>query len=82
MFITCADSRIDPHLTTQTKPGDMFICRNAGNIVPPHSHTAKDMSASIEYAVTVLGVKDYDIASGGVRCSHPEKRDYQPISQH
>jgi carbonic anhydrase len=40
-----------------TLPGDLFICRNAGNIVPPHSEKANAMSASIEYAVTALGVK-------------------------
>ena len=36
LFITCSDSRIDPCLLTQAKPGDLFILRNAGNIVPPH----------------------------------------------
>lgn len=57
MFITCADSRIDPSLITQTLPGDLFICRNAGNIVPPYTTDHPDgMIASIEYAVTALGV--------------------------
>ena len=36
LFITCADSRIDPCLLTQTKPGELFICRVIGNIVPPY----------------------------------------------
>lgn len=57
LFITCADSRIDPSLITQTLPGDLFICRNAGNIVPPHSNATGGMTASIEFAVAVLGVK-------------------------
>ncbi len=57
LFITCADSRIDPTLITQSDPGDLFICRNAGNIIPPHSMHTGGMTASIEYAVAVLGVE-------------------------
>ncbi len=57
LFITCADSRIDPSLITETNPGDLFVCRNAGNIVPPHSQTGEGMTGSIEYAVHALGVK-------------------------
>ena len=57
LFITCSDSRIDPSLLTQTEPGDLFIIRNAGNIVPPHVRTAGGVTASIEFAVSALGVK-------------------------
>jgi len=57
LFITCSDSRIDPNLLTDTDPGDLFICRNAGNIVPPHSKETGGMTASIEYAVAVLGIR-------------------------
>ena len=57
LFITCADSRIDPGLITQTEPGELFVCRNAGNIVPPHAKISGGTVASIEYAVAVLGVK-------------------------
>ncbi|MBN1240167.1 MAG: carbonic anhydrase [Gammaproteobacteria bacterium] len=56
LFITCADSRIDPNLVTQTRPGDLFIVRNAGNIVPPHGGMVGGVTASIEYAVAVLNV--------------------------
>ncbi|MFT2092910.1 carbonic anhydrase [Paraglaciecola sp. 2405UD69-4] len=56
LFITCADSRIDPNLITQTGPGDLFICRNAGNVVPPHSNNTGGMTASIEFAVAALGI--------------------------
>lgn len=57
LFITCSDSRIDPNLVTQTEPGDLFIIRNAGNIVPPHARTAGGVTASIEFAVAALGVE-------------------------
>lgn len=66
LFITCSDSRVDPSLITQTKPGDLFICRNAGNIVPPHSHATDGITASIEYAMKVLKVKDIVI------CGHTD----------
>ncbi len=66
LFITCSDSRIDPGLITQTEPGDLFIVRNAGNIVPPHTLHAGGNTASIEYAVAVLNVKDIII------CGHSD----------
>ena len=66
LFITCSDSRVDPNLITQTSPGDLFICRNAGNIIPPHSNATGGMTASIEYAVEVLGVVDIVI------CGHTD----------
>ena len=58
LFITCSDSRIDPNLLTRSKPGDLFILRNAGNIVPPHGATNGGEAATIEFAVAALGVKD------------------------
>lgn len=58
LFITCSDSRIDPTLLTQTKPGELFILRNAGNIVPPYGPNSGGEAATIEYAVSVLGVRD------------------------
>ena len=56
LFITCADSRIDPCLLTQTKPGELFICRVIGNVVPPYPEAIGGVSATIEYAVGVLRV--------------------------
>lgn len=56
LFITCSDSRVAPNLITQTEPGDLFVIRNAGNIVPPYAAEANGMSASVEYAVAALKV--------------------------
>lgn len=56
LFITCSDSRVVPDLILQTEPGDIFVCRTAGNIVPPHGQMAGGVSATIEYAVEVLNV--------------------------
>jgi len=58
LFITCSDSRINPNLLTQTEPGELFILRNAGNIVPPYGAIGGGEAATIEYAVSVLEVKD------------------------
>jgi carbonic anhydrase len=59
LFITCSDSRISPNLLTQTDPGDLFILRNAGNIVPAYSATSPGgEAATIEFAVSALGVQD------------------------
>jgi carbonic anhydrase len=67
LFITCSDSRIDPCLMTQSRPGDLFILRNAGNIVPPHGAPVNGEAATVEYAVAVLGVKDI-IVCGHSQC--------------
>lgn len=66
LMITCSDSRIAPNLITQTKPGDLFIIRNAGNLVPAWGVPSGE-GATIEYAVDVLGVKDI-IICGHTHC--------------
>ena len=58
LFITCSDSRINPNLVTQTDPGELFILRNAGNIVPPHGASNGGEAATIEFAVAGLGIQD------------------------
>jgi carbonic anhydrase len=58
LFITCSDSRIVPELITQTEPGELFVLRNAGNIVPPYDAPSGGEAATIEYAVKVLKVED------------------------
>jgi carbonic anhydrase len=70
LFITCSDSRIVPDLILQTGPGDLFITRNAGNVVPvtgPDSNAGVDgTTATIEYAVEVLHVKH------AILCGHSD----------
>jgi carbonic anhydrase len=56
MFIACADSRIVPELITQSSPGDLFVTRNVGNVVPPYGQMNGGVSTAIEYAVVALGV--------------------------
>ncbi len=67
LLITCSDSRIDPCLITQAKPGELFILRNAGNLVPPYGAGIGGEAATIEFAVAGLGVKDV-IVCGHSHC--------------
>ena len=67
LFITCSDSRINPNLLTQTEPGELFILRNAGNIVLPYGAVQGGEAATIEFAVAGLGVKDI-IICGHTHC--------------
>ena len=57
LFITCSDSRVVPHMLTQTEPGELFELRNAGNMVPPYSAQRSGEAATIEYAVKALKVQ-------------------------
>jgi carbonic anhydrase len=67
LFITCSDSRIDPNLLTQTEPGDLFVLRTAGNIVPPYDAAQAGEAGTIEYAVSVLKTPDV-IVCGHSQC--------------
>ena len=67
LFVTCSDSRIDPTRLTQTKPGELFILRTAGNIIPPYGAVFGGEAATIEYAVAALQVKDV-IVCGHSHC--------------
>ncbi|MEV7239068.1 carbonic anhydrase [Streptomyces sp. NPDC051020] len=58
LFISCSDARVVPELITGTEPGDLFVIRTAGNLVPAYTPGADGVAASIEYAVAALGVKD------------------------
>ena len=77
LFITCADSRVVPDLFTQSEPGEIFVIRNAGNIVPAYRRPPGGVTATIEFAVAVLGVK-HIVICGHTDCGamkgllHPE----------
>jgi carbonic anhydrase len=56
LMITCSDSRVDPYLVTQARPGQLFELRNAGNLVPRYGPHVGGVTATIEFAVVGLGV--------------------------
>jgi carbonic anhydrase len=66
LFITCSDSRVVPDLFLSTRPGDLFITRNVGNVVPVTSQDVDGVAATIEYAVEVLKVKQI------ILCGHSD----------
>src|SRR5580698_11643865 len=66
LFITCSDSRVLPDLILQTEPGDLFISRSIGNVVPISSTDMDGCTATIEYAVNVLKVRD------AILCGHSD----------
>ncbi len=86
LFITCSDSRVVPNLITNTAPGELFIVRNVGNIVPAVERgVLGGVSAAIEYAIEVLGVENV-IVCGHTNCGaidailHPERVEHLPYT--
>lgn len=67
LFVTCCDSRINPNLITQTDPGELFIVRNVGNIIPPYGTSGSAEDAAIEYSLDALGIEDI-IVCGHTGC--------------
>jgi carbonic anhydrase len=66
LFVTCSDSRVVPELLTQREPGELFVIRNAGNIIPSYGPEPGGVSATVEYAVAVLELQDIVI------CGHSD----------
>ena len=68
LFLTCSDSRVDPNLITSAAPGELFIVRNVGNVVPPYDPDSSGATAAaLEYAVEVLNVENI-IICGHTTC--------------
>ena len=67
LFITCSDSRINPNMLTQSEPGEIFILRNAGNIVPNYSIVSGGEAATIEFALAGLGI-EHIVVCGHSNC--------------
>ncbi|ACB51607.1 beta-carbonic anhydrase, carboxysomal [Crocosphaera subtropica ATCC 51142] len=67
LFITCSDSRVDPNLITQAEVGEIFVIRNAGNIIPPFGAANGGEGAAIEYAISALDIEQV-IVCGHSHC--------------
>ncbi|MFI6683728.1 carbonic anhydrase [Streptomyces sp. NPDC050485] len=76
LFISCSDARVVPELITQSEPGELFVIRTAGNLVPAHTPVPDGVAASIEYAVAVLGVRDI------VVCGHSACGAMTALAEH
>lgn len=85
LFIGCSDSRIVPHLLMDCGPGELFIVRNVGNLVPPYdaSYGYHGTAAAIEFAVLTLGVTDI-VVCGHSHCGAMQAlyRDLPAEAQH
>jgi carbonic anhydrase len=76
LVITCSDSRVLPHVFTDTEPGDLFMIRNAGNIVPPHGASGGGEAATIQYSLEVLNIRNIII------CGHSQCGAMKAILEH
>lgn len=83
LVITCSDSRVDPFLFTHAQPGQLFVLRNAGNLVPRYDGFVGGVTATIEFAVVGLRVPNI-IVCGHSGCGaihgllHPESIQNMP----
>lgn len=82
LLITCSDSRIDPNLLTQTQPGEIFVLRNAGNIIPPFGSSGGGEEATIEFAIDGLNVSNIVVCGHshcGAMAALMDKVDLEPL---
>jgi carbonic anhydrase len=83
LFIGCSDSRVLPNLLTGMGPGDLFVVRNVGALVPPYQSDQHAAAAAVEYAVLVLGVR-HIVVCGHTHCGAMRAlyRDPKPGADH
>ena len=67
LFVSCSDSRVDPNLITNTDIGELFVIRNAGNIIPPYGAANGGEGGTIEYAINALDIEQIVIC-GHTHC--------------
>jgi carbonic anhydrase len=75
LFIACSDSRVVPNLFASTNPGDVFVLRNIGNLIPPVGSQEASAQAAIEFAVFSLKISDIII------CGHSECCAMQSLAE-
>jgi carbonic anhydrase len=75
LFIGCSDSRAAPEWITQCDPGDLFVTRNVGNIVPPYGSGQTSIGAVVEFAVLQLAVRHI------ILCGHTDCGGIQALDQ-
>lgn len=86
LFIACSDSRMAVNVFASTEPGDLFVLRNVGNLVPPYEHPGSaGTAAAVDFAVEQLGVRDIIVCGhsdcGAMRahCAGHETLDDGPL---
>jgi len=89
LFVACCDSRVVPNIFASSDPGDLFVLRNIGNIIPPYEEkNISDLSVhvTIEFALRILNVKDIIICGhsecGAMKAIINEKFNKFEISEH
>jgi carbonic anhydrase len=97
LFVACSDSRVVPNLFASTEPGDLFVIRNVGNLVPPCDHSGVSLAdrsegAAVEFALMVLEVRDIIVCGhsecgamrallGGVPAGAPNLKDWLDVGK-